>query len=272
VFVRNLFKMGLVFACFLILTGFRPEYRLGNPSPYNFKGERLFFHLYWTIFHVANAETKVEKTTFRGQPAYMFYDTVSTAGLAILFKRIRDWAKAFWNPIANIPLYVEEHQQEGHYHKMKTYVFDYTQKIVIHTNRAPNKKQGQTKINPILAQLFCDVHSAMYFFRKYGRFKVGETTIFPICTGTKFANVKLKVIAKERIKSPWGKVEAFKIEPSSELNVKGFFSRKGKVYIWIKADETRIPLKVKARVKIGSVRAILTKAVLENGQKGDHRR
>lgn len=244
---------------------FVPEYQLNPPTDYDFNGEELHYALYWSIFHVANAETRAEWGSYQNRRVYKFKDSVSTAGLLLLFKRIRDWAQVFWDGERNIPLFLEEHQREGHYQKVKTYIFDYQKKQVVYTNQSFKKEEKQTAITPIMAEVFCDTHSAVYFFRKYGRFQVGETTVFPICTGKRFANVRLKVVAKEKIKTPFGKIETFKIEPSAELNVKGVFHRQGKVFIWVTTDKSHLPVKVKAKVKIGSVKAILVKAIYNKG-------
>ncbi|MCD6319385.1 MAG: DUF3108 domain-containing protein [Candidatus Desulfofervidaceae bacterium] len=239
---------------------FVPQYQLNPPTDYDFEGEELHYALYWAIFHVANAKTQVKRATYQNRPVYKFQDSVSTAGLLLIFKRIRDWAQVFWDGERNIPLFLEEHQEEGHYQKSKTYVFDHEKKQVVYTNQNLKKEEKQIAITPIMAEMFCDTHSAVYFFRKYGRFQVGETTVFPICTGKRFANVRLKVVAKEKVRTPFGKIETFKVEPSSELNVKGVFRRQGRVFVWLTTNKSHLPVMVKAKVKIGSVKAVLVEA------------
>ena len=41
------------------------------------------------------------------------------------------------------------------------------------------------------------------------------------------------------------------------MESEGFFSRTGDIYIWLSDDERRIPVKLRSKVTIGSVRAVL---------------
>ena len=228
-----------------------------NPSPYDFEGEELRFRLYWTIFHVADSVSKVERLS---DEKLKFWGKVSTAGVAAWFKKIVDEGYSIWNEELKSPEKTYLYQKEGNYERLRVYTYDFEKMEVQYKKVNPKKKYVKVRFIKIPTIPFEDIISAVYFFRKYGIFKVGEETIFPLFAGGKFQNVSFKVVKREKVETLFGEIEAFKVVPSNNLSPEGAFERKGKVVFWFSADERRLPIKAVGEVAIGSVSAVLVDA------------
>jgi hypothetical protein len=237
---------------------FKPELKVAQaPSPYNFDGEQLKFRLYWTIFHVADSSSKVENL---GNGRLKLWGKISTAGVASWFKKISDEGYSIWNLKTYTPEKTYLVQIEGRYYRKRIYTYDLKSKIVKYEKINPKKGKVEVKFIKIPFVPFQDIVTSTYYFRKFGRFKVGEETVFPLFAGGKFQNVSFKVVAKEKVDTLFGEIEAYKVIPSNNLSPEGAFERKGKVVMWFSADQRHLPIKVEAEVAIGSVSAVLVDA------------
>ncbi len=241
---------------------FVPKLVISNkPSSYDFTGERLKWKLFWTVFHVANAEALVEKN---GESEITVKGKISTAGIVRWFKKIEDCGNSTMNSKTLVPVHTEFVQIEGNYKKKKIFDYDLDSKKVKYTKIDLKDGERKEKIIDIPSDIFGDLISASYFFRRFGVFEVGKTTVFPVFAEGKFVNVEMKVVKKEVIDTRFGKIEAYRVVPSKNLSPRGAFERKGKVVMWFSADERHLPLKITAEVAVGSVSAVLVEAKGKN--------
>lgn len=147
-------------------------------------------------------------------------------------------------------LKIKKRIREGSYKRNDDITFlQKEQKVEKITN---NKKKEYFKTKP---HVF-DILSAFYMFRCMD-LKVGGVFTIPVYDVEKSYDLKIKVISKETVEVPVGKFKAYKIKPI--LESMGLFKHKGDIFIWISADEKRIPLILKSSIKIGSVYGVLEK-------------
>ena len=70
----------------------------------------------------------------------------------------------------------------------------------------------------------------------------------------------VKVIRKEKVKTPAGRFDAFLVEPS--LRQEGLFIQKGnRLQVWLSDDPKRVPVLMKVDVFFGSITARLAKMI-----------
>ena len=237
---------------------FKPVYRVARkPSGYDFAGEELKFRLYWTIFHVADSVSKVERVDGK---RLKFWGKVSTAGVASWFRKISDEGYSIWNEELSSPEKTYLYQNEGDYQRIRIYTYDFKKMVVRYEKINPRKKKVQLKFIKIPSIPFEDIVSAVYYFRRYGIFQVGKETVFPLFAGGKFQNVSFRVVRREKIDTLFGRIDAYRVVPSNNLSPEGAFRRKGKVVFWFTADRRHLPVKAVAEVAIGSVSAVLVDA------------
>jgi len=86
----------------------------------------------------------------------------------------------------------------------------------------------------------------------------GQTVNIPVFDSRKQYEIEVNVLPrKEVLKAPWGeKVSCILVKP--KLKTAGIFTNKGDMLLWMTDDDRHIPLKMKARIKFGSIYAHLT--------------
>ncbi|WP_456397258.1 DUF3108 domain-containing protein [Desulfurobacterium sp.] len=236
---------------------FKPTYNYDRKgTSYDFNGEKLEYSLHWLFFHVANAESNVARISKNGTEYLRIQSKVRTAGIVGFFKDIRDMGYSLWNIKLKTPVKTFMSQREGTYVKDKLFSYNLDNMTVTVVKQKPGQKPT-TKEYKIPSIPFEDLMTGIYFFRKYGIFKVGAHTDFPVFTGKKFIMTHVKILGKEKVKVPAGTFETYKCSLSSEVTPKGVFKMKGDVYMWLTTDKSHIPVKISGDITIGSVSAEL---------------
>jgi hypothetical protein len=67
--------------------------------------------------------------------------------------------------------------------------------------------------------------------------------------------MEVRVLGRQKVKTPAGKFQCVVVEPL--LKAGGIFKNKGRLVIWLTDDERRIPVQMKSKVMIGSIKVVL---------------
>jgi hypothetical protein len=94
-----------------------------------------------------------------------------------------------------------------------------------------------------------DLISFWYYLRTIA-LVVGDTIPVNIHESEKNYEIACFVEKKERIKSPLGEFNTILVSPQTEG--KGIFGTGGGMSIWYSDDDTRYPVQIKVKMKIGS--------------------
>jgi len=95
--------------------------------------------------------------------------------------------------------------------------------------------------------------TAFYYLRRQ-HFEVGHTIELPVNDGSKTQRVVVEVQAREKVQTPLGTFDAFRVEPKV---FNSLFKRKGRMLIWFSADDRQLPLRIKAVIAVGSITGTL---------------
>ena len=87
------------------------------------------------------------------------------------------------------------------------------------------------------------------------RLRAGEVVEVPVFDSKKNWRVKVNVLRRERVKSPWGGIATLLIEP--EIKSASFFRSRGKVRLWVSEDRRHVPFRLEVRSVIGPFAAHL---------------
>jgi len=147
---------------------------------------------------------------------------------------------------------LDESRQEG----TTSQDFDQSNKLVHFLDKRMDKKHGKiekefTKKISLETQ---DVVSAMFHLRGLP-LERGKTFELPVFIGEEACQLRVEVVDKENLPTKIGDIPSFVIKPS--------LVKEGKVIdipetsVWIAEEHDRALLKVKAKVKIGSIIAYL---------------
>jgi len=72
--------------------------------------------------------------------------------------------------------------------------------------------------------------------------------------GSKTQRVIVEVQAREKVQTPLGTFDALRVEPKV---FGGLLKRKGRLFIWLSADERQLPVRIKATISAGSITGTL---------------
>jgi hypothetical protein len=103
-----------------------------------------------------------------------------------------------------------------------------------------------------------DIISALYYVRNldFSKAKNGDKFPIDVYLDNKIYNLGFKYAGKETINSDIGKVKCLKFIPI--LVVDRVFKDQDDMTVWVSDDENKIPIRVKAKIMVGSVKVDLT--------------
>lgn len=214
-------------------------------------GEHLKFRLSYSNFLTAGYATmNVKETTNKGKEAFHVVGKGKTSGMINWFFKVRDNYETYFYKNSLLPYHFIRQIDEGGYTKDKEILFDRTKKKAIVTDKEKNKKETFTITNNVH-----DLLSALYYMRNQNitNFKKGDEIDLPIFLDEETMNMKLRFMGRETITTKFGKIRAAKFRP---LVASGrVFKEKESVTVWVSDDKNKIPLRIKANLSVGSLRA-----------------
>lgn len=209
--------------------------------------EKLEYDIRWLGIKAGESSLEI---TLTEEERTMIISTAESEGWVDIFYPIRDRAVSViesgsgWRPV-NYRLKT----REGEKLKDREVVFDGAGGKASYIDHL----KGTEKEHALPEEIY-DPLSAFYVVRGYD-LVVGASVYVPMFDSKRVWDVEVKVLKKERIEVPAGTFDTILIQPLMESD--GIFSRKGKMYIWLTDDEKRVPVRLKSKVKIGSVYAEL---------------
>jgi len=222
--------------------------------PFAFKsGEWLRFRMSYSNFLNAGYSTiNVKQTQNNGKEAFHITGKGKSTGLVSLFFKVRNNYQTFMYKDNLKPYRFIRKINEGGYTKNKEILFDYN------TNQATvkNYKYNTTKRYPISSNIQ-DMLSALYFLRNQpiNSLQIGDEMEIEMFFDQEVNNFKLRYLGSEIIKTKFGKIKSLKFRPIVQAG--RVFKEQESVTIWISNDDNKIPIRIKATLAVGSLRADL---------------
>ncbi len=218
-----------------------------EPRPPFFPGEKLTFVLKWGAIPAGEATLEVQSIeSISGKDVFRFVMTARTNTFADLFFVVRDKIEGFSDLAMERSMFYRAKQHEGGYKKNSTIAFDWEKQ----TAQYSNTKRTDDPIT--IPHGTFDPLSVLYYVRTVPLYEKAQI-VRPVTDGSKTVTGTLRIIKRETLKVPAGKFDTYKVEPSTE-GIGGVFqkSKDAKLYIWLTADDRRLPVKVKSKVAVGS--------------------
>ena len=246
-----------------------PTTESGVPFPI---GERLAYEIEWDppwyLFvipnmHAADAELEITgDDEYKGQKVYKIVFKAQSSGiLASLFHMTIDDEFVFLSEPDTFCTYsVSKKIREGKRKRQidVEYLRETGQLYIreLDESFSPPKIKKDT-LKEDIPPCVQDPLSALYFLRGIPlREDMVHTSVIGHDDVVK--EVKSKVLKLETVKTPDGKIPAWKIDTVALLG--GLFKKGGQFKIWLSADERQIPLQFEVKVSIGRVTGRIKKA------------
>ncbi|MBQ4913150.1 DUF3108 domain-containing protein [Maribacter sp. MMG018] len=217
-------------------------------------GEWLKFRMHYGFLNASYATLHVKNATIDGTPVYHVVGHGETTGFASIFFKVDDTYESYFDKRDGRPYRFIRKINEGGYKKDVEINFDY-EKDKAFLNDKKNKK----KLNFTLEDGIQDLISAFYYLRNNYEPKdleVGKAiNLKMLYDDDGIFNFKLKYLGKEIVKTKFGKVECLKFRPLVQSG--RVFKEEESLSLWVSNDENRIPIRIKADLAVGSIKADL---------------
>ena len=228
---------------------------MGQSSRPAFKpGEWLKFRIHYGLLNASYATLHLTSETLDNVPVYHVVGKGKTTGFASIFFKVDDTYESYFGREHGKPYKFVRKINEGGYTKDLEIEFNYEKDKAVLIDNKNGTKQDFTIHDEIQ-----DLISASYFLRSnynHEEFEVGDSIdldmLFDDDGVFKF---QLKYLGKEILRTKYGKVECLKFRPLVQSG--RVFKEKESLTLWVSNDWNKIPIRIKADLAVGSLKADL---------------
>lgn len=217
-------------------------------------GEWFKFEMSYSGFLKAgNATLEVNETTYKGKPVYHVVGKGWTTGVISWFFNVKDRYESYFDKKTGLPYKSIRQIDEGGHTKDLEIEFDQVNNKALVNNKKHNTKETYTTEKEVQ-----DMVSAFYYLRNNydtETIKEGDVVSLYMFFDEENYNFRLKFLGTETIKTKFGKVKSLMFRPY--VMAGRVFKEQESLTLWVSADENKIPLKIKADLRVGSLRTEL---------------
>ena len=240
----------LILICFLLSFN---TVLLGQKKSNPFKdGEWLKYKMsYSGFFKAGTAELTLKEADLNGKKVFHAKGFGKTSDFIGLFFKVRDTYQSYFDHNKVIPYLFKRDVNEGGYIIKRDTRFNQDTKIATVEDFKYNTKKEVSFEN------VQDMISAFYYLRTINTdtIKAGDEIDLNMFFDSKTFAFKLRFLGKEFLKTKFGKIKTIKLRPVVQSG--RVFKESESVTIWVTDDENKIPIRLKASLAVGSLRAEL---------------
>lgn len=215
-------------------------------------GEWLRYKMSYSGFlRAGSAILEVDESEINGRKVYHTKGKGWTSGMIKWFFQVEDLYESYFDQAETKPYLFKRKINEGGYKKHRITSFNYD------SNQAYIQDFIAQKDTTVAFSNVQDVLSSFYFLRNQdvSNLTKGEEIKLDMFLDSQVYPFKLKFLGEEVIKTKFGKVNTLIFRPLVQSG--RVFKEQESVTIWITDDANKIPIKMKASLTVGSLRAEL---------------
>ena len=216
-------------------------------------GEFLKFRVHYGLINAGYATIEVKDETLNNQPVYHVVGKGYSTGMTKFFFNVEDVYESYIDKDTRNPYRFVRKINEGGYTKNQEGFFNQrTNRILVKDYKHKTEKAFDFPKN---AQ---DILSSFYYLRNYpnvNKMKVGESVIIDMFFDDEITKFKLKFIGRENIKTKFGVVSTMIFRPLVQSG--RIFKEEESLTLWVSDDYNKIPIRIKATLLVGSLKADL---------------
>jgi hypothetical protein len=240
-------KTVLVFI-YVVLGGFSPV----EESAFDV-GEQFVFRIHYEIINAGYATLNIKEAIINNKNVYHVIGKGTTTGVSSLFFKVNDTYESYIDKETGNPYQFVRNIYEGGYTKNQEGFFNHEENKI----RVKDYKHNTEKTFSI-AKNTQDILSSFYYLRNYPnieQLKVGEFVAIDMFFDDKTTKFRLKFVGRENIKTKFGVVSTMIFKPLVQTG--RVFKEEESLTIWISDDDNRIPVRIKASLLVGAIKADL---------------
>lgn len=238
-FISGIFALGLGFTSSSLIS-----YPTAKSNSFK-SGERLRYRVTYGFMDAGEAVLTVNETSKKGAGRSLYHvkGEGRTLGGFNLFYKVEDTYESYMDKQGAFPWYFKRRVNEGGYKIEQDYTFKQDKQRV-------NNGKKDFKV-PVGIQ---DMISSFYYARTldFESMKKGQITTFKCFMDDEIWPLKVKFVGYEEINIRKGKFDCLKFVPVVQEG--RYFKSEDDVEFWVTNDKNRIPVLVKAKIPVGTVK------------------
>lgn len=220
-----------------------------------FKGGEWFqFRVHYGIFNASYATLSLRETTLNGKAVYHVVGEGKTVGLARLFFKVEDNYESYFDKQDGKPYKFIRQIDEGGHTKDLEINFNHVARKAVVTDHENNKTTILSTGEEIQ-----DLLSAFYYLRNNydtkSLYKGKEMVLDMLFDDKEVFKFKLKFLGRENLKTRFGTVACLKFRPYVQSG--RVFKEQESLTLWVSDDDNKVPIRIKADLRVGSLKADL---------------
>ena len=216
-------------------------------------GEWFKFRIHYGFVNAGYATLEVKDAVLNQKSVYHVIGKGYTTGMSRFFFKVDDLYESYFDKETGYPYQFVRKIDEGGYTKNQEGFFNQEKNTVLVKDY--KHKTEKTFSVPDEVQ---DIVSSFYYLRnhpKIDKLKVGESIAIDMFFDDETTKFNLKFIGREDIKTKFGKVSCMIFRPYVQAG--RVFKEEESLTVWISDDDNKIPIRIKASLAVGSLKADL---------------
>ncbi|AXO80510.1 DUF3108 domain-containing protein [Olleya aquimaris] len=217
-------------------------------------GEWFKFKMSYSGFLKAgNATLQVKETTLNGKPVFHVVGKGWTTGMIKWFFKVEDRYESYFDKQTMLPYKFIRKINEGGHKKNIEIDFNQSNKTALVYNKKHDTKKTLTTKDKVQ-----DMVSTFYYLRNKldtRTLSKGDEIKLDMFFDEENYGFKLKYLGKENLETNFGTVETLMFRPY--VMAGRVFKEEESLTLWVSNDKNKIPLRIKADLAVGSLRADL---------------
>lgn len=216
-------------------------------------GEWFKFRIHYGFVNAGYSTVEVKEAIIKNKKVFHVIGKGYTTGMSRFFFKVDDLYESYIDKETGIPYQYIRKINEGGYTKNQEGFFNQTENRVLVKDY--KHKKEKTFIIPRNSQ---DILSTFYYLRNYpgiDKMKPGESVSIDMFFDDETTKFKLKFIGREDITTKFGLISTMIFRPLVQSG--RVFKEEESLTVWISDDDNKLPLRIKASLAVGSIKADL---------------
>ena len=214
-------------------------------------GEWLKFRMHYGIINAGFATIEVDEIRNGNRDAFHVIGKGWTTGIAKLFFEVEDNYQTWFYKDDSKPYHFRRRVDEGGHIISRDVYFDQPNKTALIKDHKKNKERTMPIDN------VQDMISSFYNLRSHeiNKMAIGDEIKLMMFFDYETYDFRMRYLGDEIINSKFGKVKCHKFRPLVQSG--RVFEAEESLTVWVTADGNKIPIRIKADLAIGSLKADL---------------
>lgn len=216
-------------------------------------GEWFKLRIHYGVINAGYATIEIKDAVKNNKKVHHVVGNGWTVGMTKFFFKVEDNYQSYFDKETGKPYHFIRKIDEGGYTKNQEGFFDQKNNTVLVKDY--KHKTEKTFSVPENVQ---DIVSSFYYLRnhpKIDKLTIGESIAIDMFFDNETTKFKLKFIGREDIKTKFGKISCMVFRPYVQAG--RVFKEEESLTVWISDDDNKIPVRLKASLAVGSLKAEL---------------